>query len=180
MKKSEHWTRRFCLTAISIAIIPIVVVVLAGLLSGVTFKKRAMQYSVSTVTINNETFTVELATTPSQQRLGLMFRKHLPEREGMLFIFKRPEIRRFWMRNTFVPLDIIFIDADRKIINIATMPPLTDQTCRSTRPALYVLEINAGEARRFSIGPGLEVKFDLRAEVGSQRQSRVTVDRKAG
>ncbi len=109
------------------------------------------------VKIGNHIFRVEIADTPEKQRLGLMFRKHLASNRGMLFIFDKPDIQTFWMKNTYIPLDIIFIDANNRIINIVTMPALTRQTCRSLRPALYVLEISAGLADKLGIKPGDKV-----------------------
>ncbi len=116
---------------------------------------------VGMVTINDQRFKVEIADTPAKQMVGLMFRKVLPERTGMLFLFDQPEIQYFWMRNTYVPLDIIFIDEQKRIINIRTMPPLTDEKCKSYRPAKSVLELEAGSAKRYGLQPGQSVSMNL-------------------
>lgn len=113
------------------------------------------------VIINGVTFAVELAITPDQQRVGLMYRKELPDRHGMLFVFERETMQRFWMRNTYIPLDIIFIDGDGKVINIATMPPLTDQSCASERPARYVLEVPARSAQKYGVTPGMTCTIEM-------------------
>ncbi len=111
------------------------------------------------VEIKKNVFYVEVARTPEEQRIGLMFRKRLAKNRGMLFVFNKPAIQTFWMKNTYVPLDIIFIGADFRIINIVTMPAETLQTCSSVRPALYVLEISAGLCNKFGIKRGDTVIF---------------------
>ncbi len=116
---------------------------------------RRKQY----VMINGTRFSVELADDAQSRRQGLMFRKSLPAQHGMLFIFDTPEIQRFWMHNTYIPLDIIFIDPDWKIINIVTMPSRTDNTCQSKRPAKYVLELAAESARKYDIRAGQKVLY---------------------
>lgn len=113
------------------------------------------------VMINGETFLVELADTDEKRRRGLMYRRDLPDRHGMLFVFERPEVQTFWMKNTYVALDIIFMDADRRIINIATLPALSDRRCRSERAAMYVLELSAGSARRYGIEAGMIAEFEV-------------------
>jgi uncharacterized protein len=113
-----------------------------------------------TVMIEGQTFQVEIADTPAKQTVGLMFRKELPERTGMLFIFDQSDIQSFWMRNTYVPLDIIFINDQKRIINICTMPPLTDDKCTSDHPAPYVLELEAGSAKRYNLQPGRTVTMN--------------------
>jgi hypothetical protein len=135
-------------------------IVLALLAAMVVFRPPS-SYAHGRVIVNDVTFNVELAVTSNQQQTGLMYRNELPERQGMLFIFDEPTVRQFWMKNTFIPLDIIFIDADRRIINIRTMPAQTRQTCQSDRPALYVLEIAANAAKRFGINPGMTVELKL-------------------
>jgi uncharacterized membrane protein (UPF0127 family) len=113
------------------------------------------------VSVNETTFQVEIVADDASRQAGLMFRKNLPERYGMLFIFDRPDIYPFWMRNTPLSLDIIYIDKNRKVINICTMPPETDENCSPTRPALYVLELEAGSAKQYGIEPGMTMDFDL-------------------
>jgi len=137
-----------------------IVVVVSAMLTVVVVRHRHGAYP-GRVFINDQTFHVEIADTETKQSVGLMFRKELPERCGMLFIFTEPAIRHFWMRNTYIPLDIIFIDDQRRIINIRTMPPLTDETCASERPALYVLELQAGSAKQYNLQPTLPVKIEL-------------------
>jgi uncharacterized membrane protein (UPF0127 family) len=98
-------------------------------------------------------FDVYLATKPEQHRRGLMFVRNMPEDTGMLFIYPGEQIRSMWMKNTYIPLDMIFARADGTVTNvIADTVPQTLQSNASSEPARYVLELNAGTARRLGIG----------------------------
>jgi len=99
--------------------------------------------------------TVEIVSTPEAQRRGLMWRTELAADHGMLFVFDGDAERTFWMKNTPLPLDIIFINADREIVSIAenTVPYSLTQI-PSAAPAMYVLEVNAGFSRKHGIAPG--------------------------
>lgn len=136
------------------------IVVLLGVMV-VLIARQNRANNLGKVKVNGTTFSVEIVADEPSRQAGLMFRKTLPERHGMLFIFDRANIYPFWMRNTPLSLDIIFIDENRKVINVCTMPPETDRTCSPTRPALYVLELEAGEAKRYGIEPGMIFDFDL-------------------
>ncbi len=108
-------------------------------------------------------FKAETAATPWQRARGLMFREHLPRDSGMLFIFEKDRRQSFWMMNTSIPLDIIFIDSSRKVINIEEAEPCGLFGCpayHSKRPCRYVLEINQGLSRELEIHPGSRVAFD--------------------
>lgn len=118
------------------------------------------------VTLAGERFYVELATTPEEQALGLMFREQLEDDRGMLFIFPVERMRSFWMKNTRIPLDIFYFDSDLKLINVVeNARPCKTRNCQpllSTAPALYVLELNAGKAAELGVHPGdvLEINID--------------------
>lgn len=100
-------------------------------------------------------FKVEIADTPQAQRRGLMFRKKMAANEGMLFIFPYPRVASFWMRNTILPLDIIFIKADGIIESIVTRHDIgSDKSTRSQSAVAYVLELNAGTAAAHGIKAG--------------------------
>lgn len=101
---------------------------------------------------------VELATSAEEQEMGLMFRTHLADKAGMLFVFAKPQMETFWMRNTSLALDMIFIRADGTISSIHDHAlPLDERTISSTEPVRYVLEIKAGEAAALGIAPGQHV-----------------------
>jgi uncharacterized membrane protein (UPF0127 family) len=110
------------------------------------------------VELGGKTFRVEIADTPEKQALGLMFRDSMPDDEGMIFIFPNETPRSFWMRNTRIPLDIMYFDKDLKMVSIsADTPPCRVSRCPSypsTGPAMYVLELNAGKASELGVGPG--------------------------
>ncbi len=100
-------------------------------------------------------FAVELATTNAERSRGLMYRKKLPEGHGMLFDFKIVQPVTFWMHNTYIPLDMIFIGGDGRVLRIAeNAKPLSDRLIPSGGPVRAVLEVIAGTARRLGIAPG--------------------------
>ena len=100
----------------------------------------------------NMIITVEFASDEAQRRQGLMYREELPARTGMLFIYEDEGMRAFWMKNTLIPLDMVFFDRAGKFVSLQRdVPPLTLTPRRST--AQYVLELNAGEAEKHGIGP---------------------------
>lgn len=98
----------------------------------------------TTLTINGHKITAEVATTTDERATGLMNRFSLQPDSGMLFVFERPEPLSFWMKNTFIPLSIAFIDTGGRIVNIEDMAPQTETTHWSRGPALYALEMRKG------------------------------------
>jgi uncharacterized protein len=86
----------------------------------------------------------QLALTPEQREIGLMFRREMPQQEGMLFVFEQPGTQCFWMKNTLLPLTAAFIDDNGVIINLADMKPQTTDSHCSNKPVRYVLEMNVG------------------------------------
>ena len=98
-------------------------------------------------------FTVYLATEFEQQRRGLMFVRNMPRDVGMLFIYEGEYVRSMWMKNTYIPLDMVFDRADGSVINVVRdTVPQTLGSHESTEPARFVLELNAGTARKLRIG----------------------------
>lgn len=103
---------------------------------------------------------VEVATTPRAKARGLMHREELSEDQGMLFVFREEGIRHFWMKNTLVPLDMIFIDCDGRIVGIVhEAEPLTQKTRSVDRPSRYVLEVRGGWAKSQGVEAGHRVRF---------------------
>ncbi len=100
-------------------------------------------------------FTVEVARSPGQHAQGLMFRRRLGARAGMLFVYRRAGPVAMWMQNTLIPLDMLFIGADRRIAHIVERTvPLSTETIGSREPVSSVLELNAGTVSRLGIKPG--------------------------
>lgn len=98
-----------------------------------------------------------LANTPERRARGLMFVESMPENAGMLFVHRRNQRLSIWMKNTLIPLDILFADADGIIMNVAYGVPLTLTSMRSKRAARYVLELNAGRAEALGLGAGAQL-----------------------
>ena len=99
----------------------------------------------------------QLAQTPEQRQIGLMWRKELPQNEGMLFVFEQPSVQCFWMRNTLTALTAAFIDEDGTIVNLADMKPQTDDSHCSTKPVRFVLEMNQGWFKKKGLQPGFKL-----------------------
>ncbi|HET6629970.1 MAG TPA: DUF192 domain-containing protein [Woeseiaceae bacterium] len=105
-------------------------------------------------------FDVYLAETNAQHRRGLMFVRELPRLTGMLFVYPDSAMRSMWMKNTFIPLDILFIRADGTVSSIAQdTEPRSLASIASTEPIQYVLELNAGVTEELGIGPGSVIYF---------------------
>ncbi len=116
------------------------------------------------VKLKGKTYSVEVADDPREQQLGLMFRESMPEDHGMLFVFAGETRRSFWMKNTRIPLDIIYFDADLKLVSVANAKPCKTPQCPSypsDGPAMYVLELNAGQAEALDLQPGDELEIRL-------------------
>jgi len=106
------------------------------------------------------TVAVEVASTQSQRELGLMFRKHLDDRAGMIFVFPDSAPRTFWMHNTPIPLDMIFADSAGRVIGIvANAEPFSDKLLGVEGDSQYVLEVNGGFCANQGIGPGSKLIF---------------------
>ena len=104
-------------------------------------------------------FRVEVADTPASREHGLMFRKQLARDRGMLFDFKQSQLVAFWMKNTLIPLDMLFIGADGRIVSIARdARPMDESAIPSGAPVLAVLELKGGRAAEIDAMPGDKVK----------------------
>ncbi|MEO6434009.1 MAG: DUF192 domain-containing protein [Sphingomicrobium sp.] len=104
--------------------------------------------------------TVEVARTPEQQSIGMMFRRSVAPYRGMLFPYAEPQVVAFWMKNTLVPLDLIFIRADGTIAQVAAnAEPLSLDMIQSNEPIVAVLEIGGGRAAELGIAPGDRVSW---------------------
>jgi uncharacterized membrane protein (UPF0127 family) len=115
------------------------------------------------VTLGGHVFIVEVATTPEQQAHGLMDRSSMPADHGMLFVFQQDAPLTFWMKDTLIPLDMLFFDANHRLVAIQTdAQPCKADPCRvypSDVPARYVLELNAGVAGKLGARKGDVITF---------------------
>ncbi|MGH8293628.1 MAG: DUF192 domain-containing protein [Gammaproteobacteria bacterium] len=119
---------------------------------------QAATHATEKIELGYQRFTVEIAATDATRERGLMFRTRMAADHGMLFMFPDSGPRYFWMKNTLIPLDIIFFDAHKRLINVsADTPPCKADPCptyASAAPAEYVLELNAGMAAKLGLKPG--------------------------
>lgn len=104
---------------------------------------------------------IEVVLTPAAQDQGLMYRKSLPDSAGMLFVFKVSEPLAFWMRNTIIPLDLIYADPEKRIVKIIhNAKPYSEEQLLSVKPAMYVVEMNAGFAEKHGLREGDFIDFN--------------------
>jgi uncharacterized protein len=113
--------------------------------------------------LNGKRFDVEIAEDDASRERGLMFRDSMPKEHGMIFLFPRAENQAFWMKNTKLPLDIFYFDANWHLVNVQKrVPPCQFEPCPaypSLGAAQYVLELNAGLADELAVKPGAALKF---------------------
>jgi uncharacterized membrane protein (UPF0127 family) len=114
---------------------------------------------------SGQSITAEIAVTEAERARGLMFREKLLPDQGMLFVFEKEGTHAFWMKNTLIPLDMLWLDRDRRVVHIErNVPPCKADPCPSygpVRPGLYVLELAAGAADRFGLKPADRLDFAL-------------------
>ena len=128
------------------------------LFSFYTFSNEKIDVSIYS---KNITFNVEVAKTIEERKSGLMYRKKLLNNEGMLFIFPHEEIIQLWMKNTYIPLDVIFISENKVIVDIKkNMERLSETIVRSKVKSRYALEFNAGLISKLDIRIGDKVLFN--------------------
>lgn len=128
---------------------------------GPQFQKEGTLHFISAEGDTTRTIDIEIADTESERTIGLMHRRSMPDTEGMLFIFDEEEQRSFWMRNTLIGLDILYIRANGEIESIAKYTvPKSERSIPSRGPALYVLEVIEGFCDRYAVKVGDKVTFE--------------------
>jgi uncharacterized membrane protein (UPF0127 family) len=126
----------------------------------IKFKKQAELKVLDSINNVIANFDVELATNSYERETGLMYRKEMKPKQAMLFVFDREKPLGFYMKNTYISLDIIYINANNKIVHIAkNAVPLDETTISSRYPAQYVLEVNAGVTNRLQIKAGNTIEW---------------------
>jgi uncharacterized protein len=111
------------------------------------------------IKINKKIYSFEVAATEKARQKGLMYRKSMGKDKGMLFVYEKKEILYYYMKNTFIPLDIAFIDDEYKIVDIQKMEPLDETTIESKDKAMYALETNRGFFDRVGLKIGDKLEF---------------------
>jgi uncharacterized membrane protein (UPF0127 family) len=129
-----------------------------------TLFAQASATGTGTLVLKTETgdhnFNIEVATTREEQALGLMFRRSLPENAGMLFLYERPQPAAMWMKNTLIPLDMVFIAPDGSVLRIeANTEPFSTAVIPSEGAVSAVLELNAGQAGKIGLKRGDKVVY---------------------
>lgn len=125
---------------------------------------RATGAATDTLVLKTESgehsYTVEIADTDRERATGLMFRRSLPEKSGMIFLYDPPQRVGMWMRNTYIPLDMVFITAEGTVRRVeADTEPFSTDLIRSGGEVAAVLELNAGQAAKIGVKPGDRVVF---------------------
>lgn len=132
------------------------------ILNGLSIKNSDKNESICFIA-NNQCFNVEIAQTAVEKEKGLMFRQNLDSNKGMLFIYQTPGIYSFWMKNTIIPLDIIWIGENKTVVYIKeNAEPCKTESCEIFIPneeAIYVLEINAGLVEKYNLTIGEKVNL---------------------
>jgi uncharacterized protein len=122
------------------------------------------------MTIGEDDFVLEVADSDRERQKGLMFRESMPQDQGMLFVFEVEEELSFWMRNTLIPLDIVYVNSMGKIVSVKQMKPLDETGVKSDGPAKYAIELNLGTAKRIGIKAGDMLKLpDVSKQTGGSR-----------
>ena len=141
-------------------VVILIVALIAVLVGGYALSERMLghaQASVRFVSAEGESkrFSLEVADTEAKRQLGLMYRKEMAADRGMIFVFPEDKIQRFWMKNTYIPLDIIFVDAKWEVVGVVNdVPPLTLEQRAVDTPSRYVIELRAGMAAAQGIKKG--------------------------
>ncbi|HET8886832.1 MAG TPA: DUF192 domain-containing protein [Salinimicrobium sp.] len=127
----------------------------------ISFTKEGEVYMLKATGDTITRLDVEVADNNYERQTGLMYRSSLGTNQGMIFIFEKEEPRGFYMKNTNIPLDLVFLDSEKKVVNIAKdAVPQSMETIRSTAPAKYVLEVNAGLSETWNLEAGDKIIFN--------------------
>ncbi|HQX59211.1 MAG: DUF192 domain-containing protein [Rhodoferax sp.] len=132
---------------------------LITMIGGLAFAQEQPQRDLPRVTLGAGMYRIDaqVALTPDQRQIGLMYRSEMPQHEGMLFVFEEPAQQCFWMKNTLLPLTAAFVADDGSIVNLVDMKPQTTDSHCSTKPVRFVLEMNQGWFAKKSIKAGFRL-----------------------
>lgn len=127
---------------------------ISTLTAGMAFAQQGKKFPVIPLTAGMHVIQAEVVATEAERQQGLMFREHMAQNEGMVFLFGAPAGVCMWMKNTLIPLSVAFIDDDGKIVNIENMKPQSLESHCSKKPVRYALEMNEGWFKQKNIKPG--------------------------
>lgn len=114
----------------------------------------SVQCKKARIKIKNKILNIEIADTNKKKIKGLMYRRHLPWNSGMLFVYTSERILHFWMKNTYIPLDIGFFNKNKILVTVKNMKPLNETSVSSEVPVKYALEVNKGWFKKNNIRKG--------------------------
>lgn len=136
---------------------------LAALLIPAALRGQAPTPGPATTLIifGSDTIRAELARTTEERQRGLMFREEILDGTGMLFAFDRPSVQSIWMKDTYVALDVAFMDASYRIVNIEALEPLDETIKQSTGPSLFALEVRQGWFAEHGITAGRQARIEF-------------------
>jgi uncharacterized membrane protein (UPF0127 family) len=155
MQKWRRFPRHRAAPAAAIAALAIVVLAIGACAQGPRIE------IVGPDSVRRAVVSVEIADTSARREYGLMYRRHLDENAGMIFVFKAPQHLEFWMKNTIIPLDMIFADSAGKIVGIVRKAEPFSEAADSVEPdSQYVLEVNGGFCERHGVEPGDTLLFE--------------------
>ncbi|MCI0417094.1 DUF192 domain-containing protein [bacterium] len=146
-------------------LLPIFIVLAFGIRSTLAAQKLPAITVLVNATVKIE---AELAYTDANRSRGLMFRENMPSDAGMLFVFPELDVHSFWMKNTLIPLDILWLNERKEVVYLVTAQPCKTNPCDSMVPlqkSKYVLEVNAGFAKKHKIDIGSQIEFTIPAEI---------------
>ena len=133
---------------------------------GATVEIRGPPANRAWVIFGTDTIVAEIARTPDERAQGLMYRDELPTGTGMLFVFEDVQIRSFWMANTYVALDIAYIDVSYVIVDIQQLEPLVTDSNPSAAPAMYALEVAQGWFAQHGVTVGNQAQIEYGIQLG--------------
>jgi uncharacterized protein len=160
-------TRRSILSALAILALPALVAACGGADGAAGEPQTASSRDTTSmpprgsawVIFDADTVVAEVADTPALRERGLMFRTEVPDGTGMLFVFEDSQVRSFWMRNTYVPLDIAFMDPAMRVVDIRQMEPESEELTESAAPAMFALEVRQGWFEQQGIETGAQARI---------------------
>ena len=111
--------------------------------------------------VESDAFSMEVMATDAERKQGLMFRRSVPPRQGMIFLFPEAKDHSFWMKNTFIPLDMVFVGSDWRVVGVLeNVPPLTLDSRSVGAPSQYVLEFAGGTMKSIGVTAGTQVRIE--------------------
>ena len=151
----------YCRTVVGSLYCTAAMLVLIGPAQAQTLDEPQMKLERIKLSSGMHRLDVQVAATPDQRQTGLMFRKDMPQHEGMIFVFEQAAKQCFWMKNTLIPLSAAFVEDDGTIVNIEDMKPQTLDGHCSAKPVRYVLEMNKGWFAKKGIKAGSKLQGPL-------------------